>query len=272
MSGEDRSFTGSIAEIYDALMVPMIFEEPARLLAESVAAFDAVDVLETAAGTGALTRELVRLGKRHHIVATDLNEPMVIAGADRLVSERVRWQVADAQELPFPEHSFDVVVCQFGAMFLPDKVHGYGEALRVLRPGGRFAFNVWDRIENNAVALAVTEALCAAASGPSLEFLRRTPHGYSDLDRISAELAAAGFEQISGEYVDGASRTTAEIGALAYCQGTPLRGEIERHPALDLESATKIATAELRRRFGPGEFDAPIRWLQVTARRSLHRA
>ncbi|MFE3258132.1 class I SAM-dependent methyltransferase [Nocardia sp. NPDC059091] len=107
----------------------MIFAEPARLLAESVATADAVDILETAAGTGALTRELARLGG-HNIVSTDLNEPMVTAAAARLVSERVHWQVADAQSLPFPDRSFDVVVCQFGAMFLPDKVRGYAEARR----------------------------------------------------------------------------------------------------------------------------------------------
>ncbi|WP_067813918.1 class I SAM-dependent methyltransferase [Nocardia inohanensis] len=264
--GGDASFTGSIAEIYDTLLVPMIFEEPARALAAAVAATGGVEILETAAGTGALTRELDRLG-RFDIVATDLNAPMVAAAAERLASERVRWQVADAQELPFPDRSFDVVVCQFGAMFLSDKVRGYAEALRVLRPGGTFAFNVWDRIENNAVALVIARALCAAAPDEPLEFFSRTPHGYFDIERIRGELAAAGFEEISGAYLDGTSRTTAEVGAVALCQGTPMRGEIERHSSFDLGSATAIATAELRREYGPGEFDAPTRWLQMTARR-----
>ncbi|WP_433561519.1 class I SAM-dependent methyltransferase [Nocardia sp. CA-151230] len=262
----DASFTGSIPEIYDRLLVPMIFAEPARLLAESVAEANAVDVLETAAGTGALTRELARQGG-HHIVSTDLNEPMVAAAATRPVSERVRWLVADAQSLPFPDRSFDVVACQFGVMFLPDKVRGYAEALRVLRPGGMFAFNVWDRIENNAVPLAITGALCAAAPDEPLEFFRRTPYGYFDIDQIRSELEAAGFDRITGEYIEGSSHSTPETGAVAFCQGTPLRGEIERHSTLDVESATTIATTELRRRYGPGEFDAPIRWLQLTARR-----
>ncbi|MFI9503408.1 class I SAM-dependent methyltransferase [Nocardia sp. NPDC052566] len=269
--GGDASFTGSIAEIYDALLVPMIFEEPARLLAASVAATDAADILETAAGTGALTRALARLGG-HDIVATDLNEPMVVAAARRSVSERVRWQVADAQNLPFPDRSFDVVACQFGAMFLPDKVHGYAEALRVLRPGGMFAFNVWDRIENNTVPWIITEALCAAAPDEPLEFFRRTPYGYFDIDQIRGELATAGFEETSGQYIDGSSHATAQTAAVAFCQGTPLRGEIERHPTLDLESATTIAATALREHYGSEAFDAPIRWLQLTARRPTGRS
>lgn len=262
----DAGFTGSIPEIYDSLLVPMIFAEPARLLADTVAAADAIDVLETAAGTGVLTRALARLGG-HHIVATDLNEPMLVAAASRLSSERVRWQVADAAELPFPDASFDVVVCQFGVMFLPDKVRGYAEALRVLRPGGMFAFTVWDRIETSPVTQVITDALCAAAPDEPLEFLRRTPHGYFDFDRINSELEAAGFVDISGAYLDGSSTQTAETGAVAFCQGTPLRGEIERHSTLNLESATAIAAAALRARFGSGQFDSPIRWLQWTARR-----
>ncbi|QLY34562.1 class I SAM-dependent methyltransferase [Nocardia huaxiensis] len=246
----------------------MIFEEPARLLAEAVAETDAVEVLETAAGTGIFTRTLARLGA-HTIVATDLNEPMLAAAAPRLASDRVRWQVADAQDLPFPERSFDAVACQFGVMFLPDKVHGYAEALRVLRPGGIFAFNVWDRIENNTVPLLITQALATAAPDDPVEFFPRTPYGYFDFERIHDELTEAGFEQIRGEYIDGASHSTAETGAVAFCQGTPLRGEIERHPSLDLESATAIAAAELHRRYGSGAFYAPIRWLQVTARRPV---
>ncbi|WP_067722668.1 class I SAM-dependent methyltransferase [Nocardia yamanashiensis] len=264
--GGDAAFTGSIAEIYETVLVPMIFAEPARALAAVVAAASGADLLETAAGTGALTRELARIG-RFDIVATDLNEPMVQAADGRPGVERVRWQVADALELPFPDRSFDVVACQFGAMFFPDKVRGFHESLRVLRPDGMFAFNVWDRIETNPVAMVVTEALCAAAPAEPLHFMRRTPHGYFDADRIRGELTEAGFDRITAEYLEGVSRTTAELAALAFCQGTPLRGEIERHSTLDLDSATTIAHRELAARYGPGEFEAPTRWLQVTARR-----
>jgi ubiquinone/menaquinone biosynthesis C-methylase UbiE len=262
----DTAFTGSVPELYERLLVPMIFAEPSRLLAAAVAENHPSDVLETAAGTGALTRELAQTDAAN-IVATDLNDAMVRQAQAIAKPGNVRWQVANALDLPFPDRSFDAVACQFGAMFFPDKVAGYAEALRVLRPGGLFAFNVWDRIETNAVAAAVTDALAAAVGDASLQFLRRTPHGYSDEAAIESHLDAAGFEDILIQHCDGTSRTTADDGAVAYCQGTPLRGEIEQHPSLSLDEATAIAQDALESRFGSGTFDAPTRWLQVTARR-----
>lgn len=263
----DTAFTGSVPELYERVLVPMIFAEPSRLLAAAVASSHPSDVLETAAGTGALTRELERTDATN-IVATDLNGAMVRQAETVGHASTVRWQVANALDLPFPERSFDAVACQFGAMFFPDKVAGYAEALRVLRPGGLFAFNVWDRIEANVVAQVVTEALSAHTGDHSLEFLRRTPHGYSDETAIRSQLDAAGFGDVQVQLCDGTSRTTPHDGAVAYCQGTPLRGEIEQHPSLSLEEATEIAQEALERRFGSGIFDAPTRWLQVTAHRA----
>jgi ubiquinone/menaquinone biosynthesis C-methylase UbiE len=265
----DTAFTGSVPELYERLLVPMIFAEPARSLAAAVAAAAPADVLETAAGTGALTRELEAAGGMN-VVATDLNAAMVQKAEGLGFDQNVRWEVADALDLPFTDESFDAVACQFGVMFFPDKVRGYAEAHRVLRPGGLFAFNVWDRIETSAVADVVTEALQAVAPDGSLQFLRRTPHGHGDESRIRADLGAAGFQDIEVEYRDGTSRCTAAEGALAYCQGTPLRGEIEASPTLGLDDATAIATAALAGRFGEGPFDAPTRWLQVTARRPVN--
>jgi len=261
----DIAFTGSVPDLYERLLVPMIFAEPARALAATITGMEPSDVLETAAGTGALTRELER-NSEATVVATDLNAAMVQKAEALGFGDRVRWAVADAVDLPFPDGSFDAVGCQFGVMFLPDKVRGYAEARRVLRPGGLFAFNVWDRIETSAVANVVTEALHSAAPDGSLEFLRRTPHGHSDEARIRADLATAGFNDVQIEYRDGTSRCTAQDGAAAYCQGTPLRGEIEGNPAVSIDEATAIAAAALEHRFGSGPFDAPIRWLQVTAR------
>lgn len=261
----DTAFTGSVPELYERLLVPMIFAEPARALAAAIAAAHPSDVLETAAGTGALTRELDGAGGMN-IVATDLNGAMVQKAEALGFGERVRWEVADALDLPFPDGSFDAVACQFGAMFFPDKVVGYTEARRVLRPGGQFAFSVWDRIETNGVADIVTEALHAEAPDGSMEFLRRTPHGHSDEARIRADLAAAGFDDVQIEHLDGTCRCTAQDGAVAYCQGTPLRGEIEASPTISLDEATLIAAQALERRFGEGPFEAPTRWLQVTAR------
>lgn len=261
----DTAFVGSVPEVYERLMVPLIFAEPAQHLVATIAARHPRDVLETAAGTGVVTRLLAGLDPAPRLVATDLNGPMLEQAARLAPEAGVTWQVADALDLPFPDASYDVVTCQFGAMFFPDRVAGYREALRVLRPGGAFVLSIWDRIEDNAVADVVTAAL--RASPPALDFLARTPHGHGDAAVITSELAAGGFEQVTIEHLDGTSRCTPHLGALAYCQGTPLRGEIERHPLLTVESATALAEAALRQRYGDAAFDAPTRWLEITATR-----
>ena len=169
--------------------------------------------------------------------ATDLNQPMLDhAAARQRVDGRIAWQQADALALPFGDRAFDIVACQFGVMFFPDKVQGYREARRVLRPGGRFLFNVWDRIAENVFADVVTEALASVFPHDPPRFMARTPHGHHDVGKIREELAAAGFASIAVETVDGTSRAaSARDVAIAYCQGTPLRNEIEARDPTDLE-------------------------------------
>ncbi len=161
MAATDKLFGGSIPEVYDRLLVPLIFEAYASDLADRIARADPQHVLEVAAGTGALTRAIAsRLPAHVRIVATDLNQPMIDHAAARQSRDaRIAWRQADALALPFEEQSFDVVACQFGAMFFPDKVQGYREVRRVLKRGGHFIFNVWDRIAENEFADVVTEAL-----------------------------------------------------------------------------------------------------------------
>ena len=161
MTTTDRVFAGSIPEIYDRYMVPMIFEPYARDLGERLASIQPQRVLETAAGTGVLTRALAsQLPAQARIVATDLNQPMLDRARGQQADDgRVSWQQADALALPFKEHEFDAVACQFGVMFFPDRIKGYAEAHRVLKPGGHFFFNVWDRISENEFVDVVTQAL-----------------------------------------------------------------------------------------------------------------
>jgi ubiquinone/menaquinone biosynthesis C-methylase UbiE len=268
MVAADKVFAGSIPEIYDRLLVPLIFEPYARDLAERVARAGPKDVLEVAAGTGALTREIVaRLPAHIRIVATDLNQPMLGHAAARQ-SDRgsVTWQQADALALPFKDREFDVVACQFGVMFFPDKIRGYAEAWRVLKPGGRFFFNVWDRISENEFAEVVTEALATCFPQDPPLFMSRTPHGYHKVDKIREELIAAGFADVSVETVDHSSRAANPMDvAIAYCQGTPLRNEIEARDASRLENATRVAADALARRFGNGPIEGRIRAHVITA-------
>jgi ubiquinone/menaquinone biosynthesis C-methylase UbiE len=226
--------------------------------------------LETAAGTGVVTRAIAaRLPAQARIVATDLNQPMLDhAKARQSDTGRIEWQPADALALPFDDQSFDAVVCQFGVMFFPDKVQAYKEACRVLKPGGRFLFNVWDRISENEFADVVTEALAAVFPHDPPRFLARTPHGYHDVERIRTELKAAGFAEISVDALEHRSRAPSPSDpAIAYCQGTPLRNEIEARDAGRLQDATKAAAEAVARRFGTGAVDGRIRAYVINARR-----
>src|SRR5450432_1263357 len=160
--GSDTLFAGSIPELYDSHLVPLIFEPYAVDLATRVAALEPSRVLETAAGTGVVTRAMARaLPAVVDLIATDLNQPMLDRAAGVGTQRPVQWKQADATRLPFADASFDVVACQFGVMFFPDKVGAFSEARRVLRRGGVLMFSVWDRIEENEFAHTVTTALAA---------------------------------------------------------------------------------------------------------------
>lgn len=269
MAAEDTVFAGSIPEIYERFLVPLIFQSYARDLARRLAKAEPRNVLETAAGTGVLTRAIASCVPAHaRIVATDLNQPMLLHAATKSHDGRIGWRQADALALPFEDQRFDVVACQFGVMFFPDKIQGYKEARRVLRPGGCFFFNVWDKISENEFADVVTEALAALFPHDPPRFMARTPHGYHDVERIRADLNAAGFMDVSIDTVGETSKAASPRDvAIAYCQGTPLRNEIEARDAPRLEEATKLAADALARRFGNGAVEGRIRAIVITATR-----
>ncbi len=264
----DSTFAGSIPEIYDRYFVPLIFEPYARDLARRLSVFAPADILEVAAGTGVVTRAMAAQMPDARIVASDLNQPMLDRAAQMMgPNANVSWRQADAQALPFANTSFDAVVCQFGAMFFPDKVQAYREARRVLRPGGRFVFNVWDAIARNEFADAVTQSLTTMFPGDPPLFMARTPHGYYDPDAIRAQLREAGFAAIDIDTVEERSRApSAQDVAIAFCQGSPLRNEIEARRPGGLEEATAVASAEIARRFGDGPIEGRISALVIAAR------
>ena len=268
MTERDKVFTGSIPEIYDTYLVPLIFEGFAEDLAGRTAALSPETVLETAAGSGVVTRALaskLASGARYHV--TDLNQPMLDhAASQQEPDNRITWRQADALNLPFDDGSFDAVCCQFGVMFFPDRVAGYAEARRVLRPGGSFLFNVWDRIETNEFAEAVTDAAGEVFPDDPPRFLARTPHGYHDVALIREELGNAGFSRISIATLEEASRAPSpRHPAIAYCQGTPLRNEIEARNASLLEFVTDRAAETVAKRYGDGPLSGKIRGHVVVA-------
>ncbi len=271
MNLQDTAFGGSMALVYQRHLVPLIFEPYARELAHRLDGRSLSSVLELAAGTGAVTRELASLlPDSVAIVATDLNQGMLDQATALGTSRPVEWRLADALQLPFPEHSFDAVVCQFGVMFFPDKARGFAEARRVLRPGGILLFNVWDRIEENEFAAVVTDAVAGVFPADPPRFLPRTPYGYHDALVIARDLAAGGFA--TPARIDTVTRQSRAASprepAVAFCLGTPLRNEINERDETRLDAATAAAEDALARRFGTGAVDGKIQALVASVESS----
>lgn len=269
----DHEFAGSIPAIYETYFVPMLFEPYAADIVRRVRTRSVSAILEVAAGTGVVTRALALATPADtSIVATDLNQAMLDQAAAAGTSRPVEWRQADAMMLPFPDGAFDAVVCQFGAMFFPDKAKAFAEARRVLAPGGAFVFNVWDRLSENEFADTVTTALESIFPSDPPRFMDRIPHGYHDRRTVERDLAAGGFDCSPEIFtLEVPSRAvSARVAAIAFCQGTPLRNEIESRDSALLGAATDAAEAALIHRFGSGPIEGRMRAhvLVATAPRS----
>lgn len=269
MTNIDQKFTGSIPGNYDRYMRPLIFEPFALDLAARIATLKHHNILETAAGTGVVTSAVSKImSPGDTLVATDLNPAMLEVAQKAINHPGITFRPADATALPFPDASFDVVTCQFGAMFFPDKLTGYKEAFRVLRKGGTFLFNVWDRLEFNELAAIVSATLASMFPGNPPDFMARIPHGYNDIEGIKKTLGAAGFQNVTSHTLPMRSRApSAHEPAMGYCQGTPMRSEIEARDAGKLELATELSTKAITAKFGNGPIDAAIQAIVFTATR-----
>jgi ubiquinone/menaquinone biosynthesis C-methylase UbiE len=270
MTNADQQFVGSIPGNYDRYLRPLIFEPYAQDLAKRVAKLYAHAMLETAAGTGVVTAAIASsMAPGDTLVATDLNPAMLALAKSTINNPAVTFQQADAMALPFADGSFDLVVCQFGIMFFPDKLAGCKEAFRVLRKGGTFLFNVWDKLELNELPAIVNATVATMfPENPSI-FMARTPHGYNDIEGIKATLAAAGFKNVSAEIIPKRSHApSAHEPAIGFCQGTPMRNEIESRDPKKLELATDLSTKAIVAKFGNGPIDAAIQAIVFTATRA----
>lgn len=249
-------------EVYDECLGPALFAPFAARVAAAAAARSPKRVLELAAGTGILTAELVRALPGAEITATDLNPAMVGWGAGRVPGPS--WHQADAQHLDFPDGRFDLVACQFGAMFFPDKPAAFAEAARVLAPGGTALYAIWDRVEASGLPAAMAESLRAVLPENPPDFIVRVPHGYCEPDRIAADLRAGGLVEVGIERVvlRGEAASAAEL-TRGFCLGTPLRFALQERGSLP-ELADRLAE-QMRARLGDGPVAGELAAFLVTA-------
>ena len=240
----DTAFAGSIPALYDRCLGPLLFEPYAADLAERAKALAPRDILETAAGTGIVTQAVAEALPEARIVATDLNADMLAVARPKVPDGRVRFEVADAQSLPFGDKSFDLVICQFGAMFFPDRIGAYREARRVLRPGGTLLMNVWDALERNEVSIRLAEAVARVFPDDPPTFLQRVPFGYHDPVRVEQDICAAGFSEVNVERVEKTSLVSGgDEAAIGLVQGSPLFLEVQARGSV--QDATRAATEAL---------------------------
>lgn len=259
----DVTWSGSMPEVYDRLLGPITFQPYADHLAGLATRLQPARVLELAAGTGLVTSALISALPTATVTATDLNAGMVDYGRAQVPA--ATWRTADAQEVPFADSSFDLVVCQFGVMFFPDKARAYAEMARVLEPGGRCLFSSWDVLSTSSFETAVLSAAATVLPEDPPSFLERVPHGYADPDRIRADVCAAGFEVESLERVVlTATAPSAGTVAEGYCLGSPLRFELEERGSL-AELTAAIAEV-MTERLGAGPVTGEMAAFIVTGR------
>jgi len=246
------AFTGSIPEIYDRNMGPVIFADYASLMAERAVALKPRSLLETAAGTGIVTRALRdQLPAATALTVTDLNPPMLDIAQQKLKgAPNLTFQPADAQALPFPDAVFDLAVCQFGIMFYPDKPLSFREIHRVLEPGGHYLFSVWDSHANNPYALVVDGVIQGLFTRDPPRFFH-VPFSCAPIDPIKDMLGATGFTDITISVMPFV-KTIPDIDAFAHAliYGNPLNLEIREKSSVHPDEAVIRVAQALRAKFG----------------------
>jgi ubiquinone/menaquinone biosynthesis C-methylase UbiE len=232
VSTSAAEFSGSVPDFYDRYLGPVLFEPYAAELVSRLPTGDRLRVLEIACGTGIVTRRLREaLPDSASVVATDLNEPMTAYAQSAVPAPGIVWQQADAQSLAYVDGSFDVVVCQFGFMFLPDKVLGFREARRVLSSDGVLLANVWQSMEANPAAGAIHATLAKLFPTDPPRFME-TPYGYHDTERILTDMGEAGWNdvQLKDVRLQGLGPSAADFAA-GFTLGSPLAHELAERDA-----------------------------------------
>ena len=269
MANPNAAFVGSIPQNYDQYLGPLFFHPYADDLVARVPVTPGMRVLETACGTGIVTERLLRrLAGQGTIVATDLNEAMFAHARRRGVDgSGLEWRQADATQLSFNDAAFDVVVCQFGLMFFPDKGAGVQQAFRVLKPGGRYLFNVWDALAHNAVARITHETVASFFPDNPPQFYT-VPFSLHDATPICAWLNDAGFQNVEWQTVTkvgtSPSATDATIGLI---EGNPIYAEIMQRRPEALADIQSTVARNLAGQLGDHPVRCELRALVFTAQK-----
>ena len=268
MPEANATFDGLIPEIYDQHLGAVLFQPYADDLVKRLKPRGPKDVLELACGTGIVTRALAERLKPARLVATDLNEPMIHYARSKVQAvPGLEWRQADASVLPFPDASFDAVVCQFGVMFVPDKLAAMKEARRVLRPGGVFAFNVWDRIEENDLGRTAHETITQFFPFDPTQFYT-IPFGFHDSKVIGLMLGEAGFAEALIDSVAKESKSpSAAHVAVGLVRGNPVVNAIQERGGVEVGTVIAAVEEALRARYGDSPLTAKMRALVVMASR-----
>ncbi len=260
MGDEASQFVGEIPENYDRSLGPVIFEDYADDLAQRAAAIGAGRVLELAAGTGIVSRKLKdALGERAHLTVTDLNAAMLdVARAKFKSDEGVEFIPADAMQLDFSDNEADLIICQFGVMFFPDKIAAFREALRVLRPGGSYLFSTWGPMAKNPFA-QIAHEVAARLFPVDPPVFYQVPFSYPDPETISKDMSAAGFRDIDHDTV-AIKKSVKDWGGFAHglVYGNPLIDEIRRRGEVDADGVKGAIETALRGAFGPEPSQMPL--------------
>jgi ubiquinone/menaquinone biosynthesis C-methylase UbiE len=262
-------FAGDIPQNYDRFLGPVIFEPYAEDLVSRLKGRNFERVLEVACGTGIVTRRLRdALPNKIDIVATDLNPDMFEFAKSKFKNgENVRWQQADASVLPFPDNSFDAVVCQFGFMFVPDKAAAMREGYRVLRGGGIFLFNVWDSFAANPFAEIAHTTIASFFDYDPPKFYQ-IPFSLHDSAVVRGLLQSAGFEQIESFAETKPCRAkSAREFATGLVRGNPVGAEAAER-GVDPEKLIDAVAKKLAERAGAQSVESTMRAIVWKATKS----
>lgn len=266
MQPVDVRFSGSVPANYERYLVPLLFRPYAELLAQRAASLQPRRILETAAGTGVVTAALASALPDADIVATDLNQAMLDVAATRVLAPKVSFRQADALDLPFDDGSFDLVICQFGVMFYPDKVAGNAEARRVLRDGGQYLLAVWNHLDKNPLSELAHKVMQSLFPDNPPMFMKRGPFSYGDTAQIERDLDAAGFGDVRIDTVELMSHSPSSgDAARGLTYGSPMGVELADYGDGAIDRVFAKFSEQARRWEGPHGFEAPMSAHIVTA-------